>query len=77
MARGWERKSVESQVEDRDARAARRDDVVVDPQREAARRTLELTLARAEAERAASTSPARRASLEQAIAGLRHQLESL
>jgi hypothetical protein len=77
MARGWESKSVESQLEDREARKAPADEVTVDPQVAAARRTLELTLVRAEADLAASTRPAHRAMLEEAIAVLRRQLESL
>lgn len=77
MARGWESKSIESQMEDRERRPVPRDEVVVDPRIAAARRTVELALTRAQADLAASTSPAHRAMLEQAIAALSQQLESL
>jgi hypothetical protein len=79
MARGWESKAVESQVEDREARerAVREAELApADPAAAAARRTVELALHRAEADLAASTSPAHRAMLEQAIAALRRQLET-
>ena len=78
MARGWESKSIESQMEDRASRPVPRDAAPgVDPRKAAARRTVELALARAEADLAASTTPAHRRMLEQAIAALSRQLESL
>ena len=78
MARGWESKSIESQMEDRASRPVPRDAApAVDPRKAAARRTVELALARAEADLAASTTPAPRRMLEQAITALSRQLESL
>jgi hypothetical protein len=75
MARGWESKAVEAQQDER-----QRQDTATGPTspaeraRLAERRTLELSLARAEADLAAATVPAHRAMLEQAIAALRDQL---
>ena len=77
MARGWESKSIESQQEDRSRPVPREAAEPVDPRVAAARRTVELSLTRAEADLAASTSPAHRAMLEQAIAALRRQLETM
>ena len=76
MARGWESKSVEAQQEDRE----RQVDIGPPLSREerarrVERRTLELSLARAEADLAAATVPAHRAMLERAITTLREQLD--
>jgi hypothetical protein len=75
MARGFERKDVEYQQ----AEAERRRDVsrpVTREQRDAdeRRRTLELSLARTEADLQAATSPLHRRMLEQAVASLRERL---
>jgi hypothetical protein len=78
MARGWESKSVESQqVEsagslDR-AEASTREDL----KRKQKRESLELSRRRVLHEIEATHSEARRASLEQALAYLDHQIEEL
>jgi hypothetical protein len=82
MARGFESKSVESQQEEfakrRSSDPVPRDAApAVDPAAGNARRTVELALKRAEADLAASTSPAHRAMLEHAITALSKQLETM
>jgi len=78
MARGWESKSIESQQEDRAAAAAAASKPPVTPQeaaRRARRRTLEVALARARADRAAAVHPSHRQMLDEAIAALVEQLK--
>jgi hypothetical protein len=77
MARGFESKSVESQQEDLQRPVPRDAAAAVDPKAGNARRTVELALKRAEADLAASTSPAHRAMLEHAITALSKQLETM
>ncbi len=77
MARGWESKSIESQQEDASRPVPRDAAAAVDPSAGNARRTVELALKRAEADLAASTSPAHRAMLEHAITALSKQLETM
>jgi hypothetical protein len=79
MARGFESKSVESQQEEflKRRSAPESAEPAVDPRRVNARRNVELALKRAEADLAASTSPAHRRMLEQAIAALSKQLETM
>ena len=74
MARGFESKQVESQQQDRDSRGADQQEIL-DPVAAAARRTLELSLVRAEQDLTNARNPAHRAMLEQAIAALSAQLE--
>jgi hypothetical protein len=78
MARGWESKSIESQQDD----AARRKDVkpaLTAGQRELLdrRRTLELSRARLAGDLGRATAPPHRRMLEQALADLDAQLDSL
>jgi hypothetical protein len=78
MARGWESKSVESQQDDRAADAAARSRAPVsadDAARLARRKTLELALARANADLKTATHPSHRQMLEAAIAALTAQLQ--
>ena len=78
MARGWESKSIESQQDDRAADAAAKARSQVSPEdaaRLAKRRTLELALARANADLKVATHPSHRQMLESAIAALTTQLE--
>ncbi|HSU82414.1 MAG TPA: hypothetical protein VLR69_08325 [Thermoanaerobaculia bacterium] len=77
MARGWESKSVESQIEsagslDR-SEAATREEL----KRRQKRESLELSRRRVLQEIATTRSEVRRASLEQALAYLDHQIEEL
>ena len=75
MARGWESKSVESQQADREAAAKVSPPATPEEARQRAdRRTVELSLARAEADLAQATAPAHRAMLEAAIKALRQLL---
>jgi hypothetical protein len=74
MARGWESKSVESQQEERASRAADAGPEIPDPAAAAARRTLQMARARAEADLQNARNPAHRAMLEQAITALTAQL---
>ena len=78
MARGWESKSIESQQDDRAAEAAAKAQAPVsreDAARMARKRTLELALARANADLKSATHPSHRQMLEAAIAALTAQLE--
>jgi hypothetical protein len=78
MARGWESKSVEAQQEER--QRAQPVAAPLSPEERALaarRRTLELSLARAESDLALAAQPAHRRMLEQAIAALRGQLDAI
>jgi hypothetical protein len=75
MARGFESKDVEyQQAEAQRARAAPDLRTVEQRNADARRQTLELTLARTEADLRAARSPAHRRMLEQALATLRDRL---
>jgi hypothetical protein len=78
MARGWESKSVESQIEDAGS-ASDRGKALTPEQREVEkkRQGLELSRRRVVQEIAAARSPVRRASLEQALAFLDEELAKL
>lgn len=78
MARGWESKSVESQIEDAGSRADR-GDATPPGLRELRRKREGLELSRRRVLRDLETarSPVRRASLEQALAFLDEELEKL
>ena len=78
MARGWESKSIESQQDDRAAAAAAKARAPLSPEdaaRLAKRQTVELALARANADLKVATHPSHRQMLEAAIAALTMQLE--
>lgn len=78
MARGWESKSIESQQDDRAAAAAAKARAPVAPEdavKLARRQTVELALARANADLKVATHPSHRKMLEAAIATLTAQLE--
>jgi hypothetical protein len=80
MARGWESKSVEDQIAEREAvKIARRDHAPapVDAGREARRQTLQLARARALQELQLACDKRHRALLEQTVAHLDEQLEKL
>jgi hypothetical protein len=79
MARGWESKSVESQMEDRqDARQTPSGSAPVrDLELERQRYSLELSRRRVESELAGTQSSLRRASLEQALKYLDAELAKL
>jgi hypothetical protein len=78
MARGWESKAVEAQQEEA-SRAELRRRAATPEQLALAdrRRALELMRTRAESDLSRATAPAHRHMLEQAIAALETQLESL
>lgn len=78
MARGWESKSVESQIEDAESRKDRRE-VLTHEQRETRqkREGLELSRRRVLQEMETTRSEVRRASLEQALAYLDGEIEKL
>lgn len=78
MARGWESKSVESQIEDAGSRADRRETLTRE-QREARQKLqgLELSRRRILQEMETTRSEARRASLEQALAFLDGEIGKL
>jgi len=78
MARGWESKSVESQIEDAESRADR-SEALTPEQREirAKRQSLELSRRRVFQDLETATSEVRRASLEQALAFLDGEIEKL
>jgi len=76
MARGWESKAVEAQQQDLNT-SGRKAGPSLSPAQRAAlerRRTLELARARTAADLDASTSPAHRAMLEQALRAIDEQL---
>jgi hypothetical protein len=77
MARGWESKSVEAQQDERErsAREGRQPaPTPVEAERAARRRTLELALARAQADLANARSPAHRVMLERTITAVTDEL---
>jgi molecular chaperone DnaK (HSP70) len=78
MARGWESKSVESQIESAGS-AVDRDDVATREQlkRRQKRESLELSRRRVVQEIETTHSEVRRASLQQALAYLEEQIEGL
>lgn len=78
MARGWESKSVESQIEDAGSRADRRE-ILTREQREIRqkREGLELSRRRVLQEMETTRSEVRRASLEQALAFLDEEIRKL
>ena len=78
MARGWESKSIESQQDDRAAAAAAKSRAPMTPDdaaKLARRQTLELALARANADLKVAIHPSHRQMLEAAVAALTAQLE--
>ncbi|HEX3525670.1 MAG TPA: hypothetical protein VH988_01260 [Thermoanaerobaculia bacterium] len=78
MARGWESKSVESQIEDADRRSQRGDSLTPEErERQQKRAGLELSRRRVLADIAAARSDVRRASLEQALAFLNAEIRKL
>lgn len=77
MARGWESKSVESQIADAGGEQRRGGMPADERQRRARRRGLELSRARALQELEATTSPIRRGALESALAHLDSELTKL
>ena len=78
MARGWESKSVESQIEDADLRPARGESPTP-AQREIQRKRdgLEMSRRRVLRDLAAAQSPVRRVSLEHALAFLEAEIRKL
>jgi hypothetical protein len=78
MARGWESKSVESQIEDADLRADRNDPITPE-QREIRRKreSLEMSRRRVLQDLEAAGSPVRRASLGHALAFLDEEISKL
>jgi hypothetical protein len=78
MARGWESKSIEAQQDEAERIKPARP-LLTDAERSLAerRRTLELTRARASADLERATARPHRRMLEQAIAAIDEQLESL
>jgi hypothetical protein len=78
MARGWESKSVESQIEDATSRSVRGERLTPE-QRELRqkRESLELSRRRVLQELEAARSPVRRASLEQALSFLDDEIRKL
>lgn len=78
MARGWESKSVESQIEDADRRSQRGESSTPEErERQKKRAGLELSRRRVLADIAAARSEVRRASLEQALAFLDEEIKKL
>jgi hypothetical protein len=78
MARGWESKSVESQIEDAATRAERGRPLTAEERRiQQQRAGLELSRRRVLQEIAATSSEVRRSALEQALAFLDRQLAEL
>lgn len=79
MARGWESKSVESQQVEGEGARGDRGTALTSEERERQRKraSLELSRRRVLQDLAAAGSPARRASLEQALAHLDEELRKL
>ncbi len=80
MARGWESKAIESQQQDGASTPKARAGAGPSPQQQAARerrRTLQLARARLTADLAASTAPAHKTMLQQAIAAIDEQLRAI
>jgi hypothetical protein len=78
VARGWESKNIESQQAEREQarqEAATPPVTAEDASRAARRRMLEVSRARAIADRASAKSPAHRAMLDAALRALDEQLE--
>jgi hypothetical protein len=79
MARGWESKAVEAQQQDMSANRGKAA-LPLSPSRRSAverRHTLELARARTAADLQASTSPAHRSMLEQALRAIDEQLRQI
>ncbi|HEX9983018.1 MAG TPA: hypothetical protein VGF69_07130 [Thermoanaerobaculia bacterium] len=75
MARGWESKSVESQIADRNERPQKREKWSSEQMDTARKReSLELSRTRIQRELAETSSPARRKALEAALAHLDDEL---
>jgi hypothetical protein len=78
MARGWESKSVESQIEDASARSSLGAGLSAEERAAHQKlRGLELSRRRVQQDLAAAASPARRASLERALAFLDEEIGKL
>jgi hypothetical protein len=78
MARGWESKSIESQQEDAQAAKVRKPPLTAEERLRADRRTtLQLALARAQAELQAACQPAYRDMLRLKLETLQQQLAEL
>ena len=78
MARGWESKSVESQQDDADRRKVVRPELTASERQVFERRTtLELSRARLAGDLSRATAPTHRSMLEQALADIDAQLDSL
>jgi hypothetical protein len=78
MARGWESKSVESQIEDVRSRTAPGDALTPEERERASKRSgLELSRRRVLHDLEAAQSPVRRASLESALAFLDEEIRKL
>jgi CHASE3 domain sensor protein len=78
MARGWESKSVESQIEAADAKSDRSEQLTPEErQRRQKRESLELSRRRVLNEIETAQSAVRRASLEQALAFLDREIAEL
>ena len=78
MARGWESKSVESQIEDRESRQTRGREISrEDLERQRKRESLESSRRGILSELASASSPLRRSSLEQALKHLEGELAKL
>jgi hypothetical protein len=78
MARGWESKSVESQIADAEPAGERRARLsAAQRELENRRRGFELSRARVRSELEATTAPVRRAALESALAFLDGELAKL
>ena len=78
MARGWESKSVESQIEAADAKSERSERLTPEQrQLRQKRESVELSRRRVLQEIETTRSPVRRAALEQALAFLDQQLAEL
>lgn len=80
MARGWESKSVEEQVETAESRRAHSGSPRLTPeqqQRQRDRESLELSRSRVVGELASATNPRRRESLEAALKHLEEKITAL
>jgi hypothetical protein len=79
VARGWESKSVESQVDEAERERGPQQDSLSDAERarRERRQTLELTRARLRADLTLSTVPAHRRMLEQALDAIERQIAAL
>lgn len=80
MARGWESKSVEEQIEAAQQRRAQREAAPLSPEQAAIERELDglrLSRTRVQNELAAATHPRRRESLEEALRFLEDRIRQL